>query len=462
MSAFADPVDRSRLPSVGAVDALAFPALERAALSNGMQVVFARRAAVPAVSVRVSFDAGYAADPASALGTGSLLLQLMDEGTTTRSSTELARQRERLGAQIAASASADATSFQLDAMAPNLAPSLDLLADYIRRPALGATELEQVRAQQLAAIAAERSNPQALATRLLYPAIYGAAHPYGRAPSGLGDSAVVSKLTRDDLAGFHRSWFRPDRARILVVGDTTLAEVTRLLEASFGDWTAPAAAAPAKAFPAQLPPARSRILLVDRPGAPQAFIVGGQPLALTGKDDAIPLETANDVIGGDFLSRLNTDLRETKGWSYGVYSVLNDRLDRRAFLVVAPVQADKTGAALAALRSDLEDYLTRRGTSASELDLASASNARKLPGMLETGPALLEAMSRIVTLGRPDDYYTRLPERYRTLTAADLDSAIRGKVDPAAFTWVVVGDAAGIRAQLAGLGLAVEEVKLPE
>ncbi|BEU98994.1 pitrilysin family protein [Novosphingobium olei] len=462
VAAFADPSDRTRLPPAGAVDALAFPALERTTLSNGMQVIFARRAAVPAVSVRVSFDAGYAADAVDALGTGALLLQVMDEGTTTRSSTELARQRERLGAQIAASASADATSFQLDAMAANLAPSLDLLADYIRRPALAPAELERVRAQQLAAIAAERSNPQALATRVLYPAIYGADHPYGRAPSGLGDSAVVGKLTRDDLAAFHRKWFRPDRARIYVVGDTTLAEVTRLLEASFGNWAAPADPAPAKAFPATLPAPRPRILLIDRPGMPQATIVAGEPIALTGKDDAVPLETANDVIGGDFLSRLNTDLRETKGWSYGVYSVLNERLDRRAFLLVAPVQADKAGPALAAMRSDLADYLQKRGTTPAELDLASASNARKLPGMLETSPALLDAMAKIVSLGRPDDFYARLPERYRTLTAADLDAAIRGKVDPAALTWVVVGDARSIRPQLAGLGLPIEDFKLPE
>ncbi|WP_225207832.1 M16 family metallopeptidase [Novosphingobium huizhouense] len=462
MTGFADPVDRSTIPPAGAVDALAFPALERATLSNGMQVVFARRAAVPAVSVRVSFDAGYAADPADALGTGALLLQVMDEGTTTRSSTELARQRERLGAQIAASASADATVFQLDAMAANLAPSLDLLADYVRRPALAPAELERVRAQQLAAIAAERSNPQALATRILYPAIYGADHPYGRAPSGLGDSAVVGRLTRDDLAAFHRRWFRPDRARIIVVGDTTLAEVTRLLEASFGDWTPPADAAPAKGFPGTLAPPRARILLVDRPGMPQATIVAGQPLALTGKDDAVPLETANDVLGGDFLSRLNTDLREAKGWSYGVYSVVNDRLDRRAFLVVAPVQTDKAGAAVAAIRADLADYLGKRGTTPAELDLAASGNARKLPGLLETTPALLDAIDRIVSRQRPDDFYAKLPDRYRRLGAAELDRAIRGAVDPAALTWVVVGDARSVRPQLAGLGLPIEDFRLPE
>ena len=462
MTAFVDPVDRTKLPPAGAVDALDFPVIERATLSNGMKVAFARRTAVPTVSVRMEFDAGYAADPADAAGTGALLLQLMDEGTTTRSSTELARQRERLGAQINGSASADTTSFQLDAMETNLAPSLDLLADYVRNPALAPAELERVRAQQLTAIAGEASDPQGLASRVLYPALYGPGHPYGRAPSGTGEAVVVAKLSRDDLAAYHRRWLRPDRAQVIVVGDTTLAAVTRLLEASFGDWRAPAEAAPTKAFPQALPVAQSRVLLVDRPGMPQAMIMAGEPIAVKGADDTVALETANDVIGGDFLSRLNTDLRETKGWSYGVYSGLNDRADARAFLMVAPVQADKAGAAVAAMRGDLVDYLNRKGTTAAELDLASASNARKLPGMLETTPSLLEAVAKIVRLGRPDDFYARLPERYRTLTATDLDAAIRSKIDAGRLVWVVVGDAKSIRPQLQGLGLAVEQVKAAE
>ncbi|MCW1383973.1 insulinase family protein [Novosphingobium sp. KCTC 2891] len=456
--AFADPADRSKLPAVGEVTALDFPAIERATLSNGMKVYFARRAAVPAVSVRVSFDAGYAADPKDALGTGALLLQLMDEGTTTRDSTELARARERLGAQINGFATADATSFQLDAMAPNLAPSLDLLADYVRRPALAPAELERVRAQQLAAISAETSDPQSLASRTLYPVLYGPAHPYGIAPSGRGEAGVVARLTQADLAAFHRRWLRPDKARVFIVGDTTLSDVTRLLERSFGDWQAPAEPAPAKDFSAPIPAPRPRILLIDRPGVPQSMIMAGEPIAAKGTDDLVALRSANDVFGGDFLSRLNTNLRETKGWTYGTSSGLNDRLDRLAYLMVAPVQADKTGPAIAEMRRELTEYVTTKGARPDELAWSTSGSARELPGMFETSGAVLDAVAKIVTYGRPDNFYQTLPERYRTMTPADLDAAIRAKVDPRALTWVVVGDARTVRPQLEGLGLPVEVV----
>ncbi|WP_292931611.1 pitrilysin family protein [Novosphingobium sp. PASSN1] len=457
--AAASDADRSTLPPAGDVPALDFPAIERTTLKNGIKVVFARRSAVPVVSVRIAFDAGYAADPMGARGTTALLLKLMNEGTTTLDSSALARTEETLGASIRGIGLPDSTAFELSALKANLAPSLDLLADYVRHPALAPAELERVRTQQLAAIKAERNDPYSLASRVLYPAVYGPAHPYGYAPSGTGEADVVSKLTRADLAAFHARWLRPDRAAIYVVGDTTLADVVPLLEKSFGNWPSNRMAPPVKDFSAAIPTPTPRVVLIDRPGSPQSMILGGAVIPVKGTDDTVTLRTANDVLGGDFLSRMNTNLRETKGWSYGVSSVINDRADRLLFMLYAPVQTDKTGPSISELTGELTRYLGPKGSTPEETTLATQGSARELPGMFETSRAVLDGVAKIETYKRPDTWYETLAARYKAMTPADLDAAARSTIDPKRIVWVVVGDAAKVKPQLGGLGLPVEVVK---
>jgi predicted Zn-dependent peptidase len=454
--------DRSHLPVPADVAPLPFPAIERTTLANGIKVYFARRSAVPVVSVRVSFDAGYAADPQGRQGTEALLLKLMDEGTQTLDATALARARERLGASIDTMSGPDQTAFQLNALVPNLAASLDLLSEFVRHPGLRDADLVRVREQQLSTIDAENQDPDDAATRVLYPAIYGPNHPYGTALSGTGTKTSVAGLSRAELAQWHRTWLRPDRASLFVVGDTTLAAVKPLLEKSFGEWAAPPAPAPVKHFDMPLPQTRERIVLIDRPGTPQAQIAGGEVLDARGTDDLVTLRAANDVLGGDFLARFTQNLREDKGWSYGTYTGIGDRENRVALRIYAPVQIDKAGPAIAELRKELAAYVGSKPTTAQELRFAATGAALKLPGMFETSGAVLDGIAKIVQYHRPDDYYTRLPERYRTMTSADLDKAVRARIDPARIVWVVVGDAAKIRPQLASLGLPVEEVKPAE
>ena len=353
--------DRSHIPAVGELATLDFPKIERATLSNGMKVYFARRTAVPTVTARIAFDAGYAADPADKLGLQSLMLEDMDEGTTHLDSSQLAIAKERLGAQVGGFADADTTNFALDAVTPNLAASFDLLADYVRNPAFSPDTIERVRSQQLTRIDNELNDPSAIAQRAIQPVLYGDTYPYGRPPSGTGTRDVVAKLTRADLAQFHDTWLRPDNAKIFVVGDTTLAEVVRLLEASFGSWKAPAGAIPTKSFDAAIPAPKQRIILINRPASPQSVIVAGRVLDQVGTDDLLVLDAANEVFGGSFLSRINMDLRETKGWSYGVRSNIREPIGRTAFTITAPVQADRTGESVAALMSDLKDYTSGKG-----------------------------------------------------------------------------------------------------
>lgn len=448
--------DRSSFPPVGELKPLDFPAVERARLRNGIEVVFARRAAVPTVNVAVSFDAGYAADPKDALGTQSLMLSLMGEGTTSRNSTALAEAQERLGAQISGAAGSDETVFSLFALKPNLAASIDLLADYVRNPAFDAKELERIRALQLTRLTAEQNNPNALATRTITPLLFGKAHPYGIPPSGLGDAAAVSAATRDSLAAFHANWLRPDNARIFVVGDTSLKEVVKLLDQRFGKWQAPAAAKPVKDFTAAIPAPQSRIILIDRPKAPQSVIVAGKVIDAKGADQLEVLRAANEIFGGSFLSRFNSNLRETKGWSYGVRSQITGARDRVAFLVNAPVQADRTGDSIRELQKDLTAFLTEKGVATDELTRMANGNVRELPGSFETSGDVLTGLQTNARFGRPDDYYETLGDLYRGMTATELDAAARKALSIEGLVYVVVGDAASVKPQLDALGLPVE------
>ena len=371
---------------------------------------------------------------------------------------DLARERERLGARISGSAGSDETVFSLFALKPNLAASINLLADYIRNPAFDAKELDRIKATQLTRLKAEMNNPNALATRTIAPVLFGKDHPYGIPPSGLGDADAVKAATRDSLAAFHGAWLRPDNARIFVVGDTSLKEVVKLLDASLGQWKAPTGPKPVKDFSAAIPQPQPRIILLDRPKAPQSVIVAGKVLGAKGTDSLEVLRAGNEIFGGSFLSRFNTNLRETKGWSYGVRSQISGNRDRIAFIATAPVQADRTGDSIRELQNDLRAFLTEKGVTPAELTRMANGNIRELPGSFETSGDVLGGLQNNARFGRPDNYYEKLADTYRGMTADAIDAAARGALSVDDLVYVVVGDAATVKPQLDALGLPVEVV----
>ena len=449
-------VARDPMPPIGDVPNLDFPTVQRASLSNGVEIVYAQSTTVPVTRVAVEFDAGYAADRADALGVHSMMLTLMSEGTTTRDSNALAEAQERLGASVNVGASMDRTAASLTAVTTNLDPSLVLLSDMVRNPAFAPAEVERLRAQRLAGLTNERTQPAAIAARALPPLMYGEASPYGRPFGGTGTPETISALTREDLIAEHAEWVRPDNARIFVVSDLPLSELTPRLERAFGDWRAPAAPRGTKVFPTDIPATTARIVLIDRPQSPQSIIYGGAVLDVSGTDDLLTLQAANTVLGTDFLSRINADLRETKGWSYGVRGSINTLQHRVPYIVNAPVQANRTGESIAALIAQYERFLGPDGVTAAERDRTVNGDTRGLAGGFETSGQILGALRSNALYGRPDDYQETLASRTRALTAADMDAAARATIDPATFVWVVVGDASVVRPQLEALGLPVE------
>ena len=447
-------------PAIDALASLDFPEVTQMALSNGMVVHYAKQDAVPVTRVAISFDAGTAADPADKRGLESLALGLFDEGTTTRNSKEIAEARERLGAEISLGGGSDRSTFTLTALSANLAPSLDLMTDIVRNPAFDESELERVRTQTITGIEQNMRTPRGIATETLTPILYGADSPYGN--TGSGSVASVSAITRDDLTAFKDSWIRPDNAKLFVVSDMALSELKPKLEAAFGNWDAPEAAKGTKDFSAlAAAPGATRIILVNRPDSPQSYIYGGMLTGASTKDDNIlDLVNANNALGGNFLARLNMNLRETKGWSYGVRGGFSTQENAVAYLVRAPVQADRTGDSITELSREIAAFLSTNGVTEDELTRIVNNEIRELPGQFETSGSILSAMQRNVLFDRPSDYYESVAEKYRAQSAASLDTAVRGVLDLKRFTWVVVGDAEQVLPQLEALGMPIEQVEL--
>jgi zinc protease len=286
--------------------------------------------------------------------------------------------------------------------------------------------------------------------------LYGDRHPYALAAT-IGAEDVVAALTPADLQAEHAEWFRPDVAQITVVGDIDMAHLLPLLEGSFGQWTARNSAAPAKAIDAPAPAPVARLVVVDRPNSPQSVVILGHLLPLTGTQAGLePLELANEVIGNGFLSRLNNDLRETRGWTYGVRSAVSQRVGQPAFTVSTSVQADRTGDSIKVILDQLAAFPGSRPVDEVELQRVTDGNIRGLPNRFETNGQVMGALLTNQLLGRPDDYQAQLPAIYGAIDADEIDAAARTYMRPDNMAIVVVGDRAVIEPQLAQLGLPVE------
>ncbi|MFN4019503.1 MAG: M16 family metallopeptidase [Erythrobacter sp.] len=442
-------------PPIAAIAKLDFPDLERTTLANGMTVTYAHRDAVPATYVTLSFNAGSAADPADLQGLQGMTMGLFQEGTAMLTAQQIAEARERLGVSISAGGSADRSSFTLSALSSNLAPSLDLLRQIVREPAFNEADLARVKAQAITGLRQQMRSPQGIAARAIGTELFGTAAPYG----GVSTIASISAISREDLIAFKDSWIRPDNGEVFVVSDRPLSEIVTALNIALGDWTAPAAPKGAKDFTALAAgqPAKNRIVLINRPNSPQSFILGAQRTDLDARDPAwADFTNANNALGGNFLARLNMNLRETKGWSYGVRGGPQTYENAVVYAISGGVQADRTGDSLAEMIRETREFLTEKGVTEEELVRNVAAEIGELPGSFETSPAVLGAIQSNALYGRPDDYYETLVARYEGQTRESLDAAARAALDVDDFVWVVVGDAAKVAPQLEAVGLPVE------
>jgi len=452
-------VDRSTgVPVVETYPDLSFPQVQRGHLRNGIEVVLAERHTIPVVNLSMQFDAGYASDAGVKPGTASFTTSMLDEGTATMDSVEIARTRDRLGMTMTTGCGLDACSAGVSMLKENEAPSLALLADVIRHPAFNAPDLERVRAQWLAGIAQEKTQPVGLALRTLPPLLYGDGHPYAIPFTGTGTEAAIKSLSAQDMRAWQAAWLRPDNVRILVAGDTTLAEITQKLDAAFGDWAPPAVARGSKAIPQVASQAKPRVFLIDKPGAQQSLILAGLLAPPTTAENNLEIQTMNGAFGGVFSSRLNMNLREDKHWAYGAFSFTQEALGQRPYLLYAPVQTDKTAESAAELRKEVKDVIGGRPLSSEEIAKIKVNDVRSLPGSYETAGSVLGALSDNALYDRPDDYVSTLKARTEAQTDADVRAAAKEIIKPDAMTWVIVGDLSKIEQPVRALHLGAIQV----
>jgi predicted Zn-dependent peptidase len=447
-------VDRTRgVPAVTQFPELKFPALQRATLKNGTTVILAERHDIPVVQMSYEFGGGYAADVGRKLGTSSFTMGMLDEGAGNLDALAFGNRAESLGAVLGAGASLDGGNAYLSALKEKLDPSIALFADMVRRPRFEQKEIDRVRATWIAGIAQEKARPNGAALRVLPPLLYGAGHPYSIPFSGSGTEASITSLTRDDLVAYHDAYVRPDKATLIVVGDTTLGEIVPKLDAVFGDWKRDGDGGVRKDIPMVQRPAKPRVVLIDQPGAIQANIFAGELVPSTKDAGAVKFDIADDVLGGEFSSRLNMNLREDKHWAYGAYSFSSSALGQRPWIAFAPVQIDKTVESLKEMQREIGEYVTgAKPATPAEVEKVKATQIRGLPGSFETARAVLGAIGGIVRYDRPDDYVIRRMHEIEGMTPEQVKAAA-ATLDPNALTWVVVGDLSKIEQPIRALNL---------
>ena len=442
---------RDTPPAPGAFPKVSFPPRETATLSDGLKVVLVHRSGVPLVNLSLVLDAGYAADRDTAPGTAKLAMAALGAGTPTRTALQISSELGDLGAELNAGSSLDTSTVNLLALKDKLDPALAIFADVVLDPTFPASDVAKLRNQQLAGIQQERRSPVSMALRVFPKLLYGEGNAYSLPLTGSGYEAGVAKLTPADLKRFHDTWFKPNRATLVVVGDITLAELQPKLEKLFAGWQP--GEVPAKTLATVPLPAASAVYLVDRPGSEQSIIFAGNVAPPYSTPDNIAIQTMNTVLGGDFTARVNMNLREDKHWAYGAYTFIVTARGQRPFIAYAPVQTDKTGASMAELQKELTGIVSTKPVTAEELDRAKSLRTLTLPGDWETNGAVDGAIVTQVANGLPADYWDTYAGKVQDLSLQQVNQAATEVVHPKQMVWVVVGDRAKIEAEVKALNL---------
>lgn len=449
-------VDRKELPKPGPTPALRMPALQRATLSNGLKLILAERHETPVVNFNLQLDAGYAADQGGLAGASGVAMRMVLEGTKRRTSLQISDESANLGANLNAGSNLDMSSVSLSALKMNLDASLDLFADVVLNPVFPEADFKRVQAQQIAAIQREKVQPVALAQRVLPGLLYGKGHAYGNPLTGSGTEESVKQMTRASLEKFHATWVKPNNATLLVVGDTTMAEIQPKLEKLFAGWKS--GVVPKKNLATVAPLDKTTIYLIDKPGAVQSMILAGHLAPPRANPNEAAIDVMNTILGGAFTSRLNMNLREDKHWAYGAQTMVLGARGQRTFMAYAPVQSDKTKESLQEIDKELRTIIKDRPVTDEEVTKSKLNLTLSLAGERETKGAVLGDIADINRYGLAEDYFTTYAQRVNALERKDISAAAEIVLRPTRMVYVVVGDRAQVEKGLKELGFG--EVKL--
>jgi predicted Zn-dependent peptidase len=454
-------VDRSVLPVPGPDAPFAPPTVVRHRLANGLEVRTVEHRSVPLVSLVLQVPrGGSGADPSGREGLASLAADMVDEGTGDRSALDVADALARIGASYSGRAGHDSAVFALSTLARFADRGAALLADLVLRPSLRTADLDRVRAQRLDRLRQMRDIPQAAAEREFLRLLYGA-HPYGH--QAIGNAASLAAITGDDLAGFHASAYRPSGACLVVAGAFSHDELLAVAERAFGGWDAPSPdaaaldAGPLDAGPPAIDqppqPAGERLVVVPRPGAAQSEVWVGLLTARRSTPDYPALLVMNAILGGEFVSRLNTKLREEKAVTYVARTGFDWRAGLSPFLFQTRVETRATAEAAADAREEMAAIGSTRPPTGDELSMAIAALTRGFPRNFETVEQVARSVGRLALYGLPEDYFDRFVPAVRAVTSDDVVRVASQYLDADRLVTLVVGDHDQVGESLAALGL---------
>ncbi|HUU45175.1 MAG TPA: pitrilysin family protein, partial [Acidobacteriota bacterium] len=439
-------------PGAGPEPSFTPPQIQRDKLSNGLDILVVEDHKLPLVQTNLVLKSGWAADPADRPGAAALTAALLDEGTTKRTAMEIAEGAKSLGANLGTGSFADESSVSLNVLKKNLDAGLDLMADIVLNPTFPKEELERQRQLYLGRIAQEEKEPVTVAVKTYYRALYGPNHPYGQPYTGSGTVESINAIQREDLVRFYETNYFPNNAAVVMVGDITLSEAKAKVDKVFGRWNPGTVAQSEVPTPPSI--SESQLVIIDKPGAPQSVIVAGN-LAIPRSDPGFMAFTVmNNALGGQFTSRINMNLREDKGFTYGAGSFLPARRGVGPFICYAPVESPSTKESVQEIIKEFRDIIGPRPLTDDEVVQSKDNMIKSFPQDFQTYTGIAGQLNQIVRFNLSDDEWETYMDRVRAIDGAAATRAAQAHLHPDGLLIVVVGDSATIAPKLKELNLS--------
>ena len=444
---------RAEIPSPGAARTIEIVAPATSVLPNGLTLMLSERRGLPVVSANLVFRSGSDANPQDRPGLASFVAAMLDQGTASRGALQIADEVAHLGADLGASSTMDAITVSASSLSKNFAALFDLMADVTLHPAFPAAEVERQRADRLGQLIDQRDRPTQIASVVMAAALYGPRHPYGYAE--IGTEASLKAVTRADMTRFWSDHFVPNNAALVVAGDISMAELRVLATKAFGAWPRGNPPRPALGAPDTT---TARVVIADKPGSPQTEVRVASIGAARSSPDFRALQVMNEALGGLFSSRINMNLREQHGYTYGAYSTFVFRRTPGPFAIGAGVRTDVTAPAVGEIFKEVAG-IREKPLSADELKKAKDAMTNSLPGAFETNRNVVGSFSNVFIYDLGLDYYTRYAREVNAVTADQALDVARRYVVPERLVVVAVGDRAAIEGELAKLNIGGLEIR---
>lgn len=444
---------RKEMPKPAGERPIVLPVPESFKLSNGLTILYNRRPSLPIVSARMVFKTGSDANPLDKPGLANFTAGMLDEGTKTRSSLQIADEVANLGASLSTNSTMDASFVSAQSLTKNFAKTLEIMADVVLNPSFPNEEIERQRASRLASLVQERDNPSAVAGRVMARVLYGTQHPYGFPE--IGTEAAIKGTTRDDMHAFWEKNFVPNNAALVVAGDIGKDELKALAEKAFANWKPGTPVQPQLGNPVTT---SAKLVIVDKPGARQTQLRVSCLGVPRSTPDYPALQVTNGVLGGLFSSRINLNLREAHGYTYGAFSTFVYRRSAGPFLVASGVRTDVTAPSITEIFKELK-RMGDEPVTADELALSRQSLVRSLPGDFETSSSAAGTFSNLYIYDLGLDYYSKYPALISGVNADLVQKAAKTYLVPDKMVVIAVGDKAEIQPDLEKLNLGTIEVR---